>query len=465
MDNMSSTDNCHDLWQQILTIIKAELSEQSFKTWFECVQCSSYHDETIELAVPDKFYGEWLQDHYREIIRSACYRVCNIKPEISYVVLPSLSQPVLAEEPPRQAIDFSAQKNPVPRSLSLAQTTSLSQLNATYTFDDFVVGPGNRFAHAAAVSIAESPSRTYNPFFLYGPSGLGKTHLLQAVAHEIQRRFPNKKVHYTSSETFTNALIDSIHKRTTSDFRNRFRQLDVLLIDDIHFIAGKDSTQEEFFHTFNALYDAKKQIILSSDRSPKEIPSLEGRLVSRFEWGLTTDIQPPDFETRVAILKKKLERENVAVPNDVLFYIAEHITKNIRELEGALIRVCAYATLTEKIITLESVRAILQTSVKEENTKITIDLIQQMVAHTFGISVIDLRSKKRTKSVAHPRQVAMYLAREHTNHSFPEIGHYFGGKGHATVVHACNRIKRLIEKNDQSIDGIKEIEKKLFKPC
>lgn len=447
-------------WSDVLTSIKTELSEQSFKTWFECITCVSCSSDAAVLLVPDKFYAEWLEDHYKEIVRSAFYKVIGTKPQIKYEV----SKTEHSKNSMFNAVADLKNKDDIAENIrASAPQASSTGLNETYTFDHFVVGPGNQFAHAAAVAISQSPSKTYNPFFIYGPSGLGKTHLLQAVAHEIKQRFSEKKVHYTSSEAFTNALIDAIHKRKTTEFRQKFRGLDVLIIDDIHFIAGKESTQEEFFHTFNTLYDAKKQIILSSDRTPKEIPSLEARLLSRFEWGLITDIQPPDFETRVAILKKKLERENVVVSNDVLFHIAEHIKTNIRELEGALIRVCAYATLTEKPITLSTVQHILQTSFKEEEHKITVDLIQQYTAEAFRITTTDLRSKKKTKTIAHPRQIAMFLTRKYTQHSFPEIGDYFGGRGHATVVHACNRIIKLLEKNDVSAKTIAEIEKRLFK--
>jgi chromosomal replication initiator protein len=463
MNDNTSNEHC-DIWPQVLSNIKAELSEQSFKTWFECVDCYTCTPDKAVLLVPDKFYAEWLEDHYKEIIRSAFYKFLKSKPVISYKVAAAKNAPgnarVKTSPPPLSQKTKDALEA---KMYSPSSPTTSANLNETYTFDHFVVGPGNRFAHAAAVAISQSPSKTYNPFFVYGPSGLGKTHLLQGIAHEIKQRFPDKKVHYTSSEAFTNALINAIHQRKTTEFRQKFRSLDVLIIDDIHFIAGKESTQEEFFHTFNTLYDAKKQIVLSSDRTPKEIPSLESRLLSRFEWGLITDILPPDFETRVAILKKKLERESVEVSNEILFYIAEHIKTNIRELEGALIRVCAYATLTERTITLPIVENILQTSVTEEKKKITIDLIQQYVAEAFNTTSSDLRSKKRSKTITYPRHLAMFLARKHTHHSFPEIGDYFGGRGHTAVMHACGRIQERMEKKDSSVKYVDEIEQRLFK--
>jgi len=452
-----------DVWSGVLHIIQSELSEQSFNTWFNGVECASLDDEKAVLSVPDKFYGEWLKDHYQEIIRDAFHKAANIKPAIEYQLSTTQAPPKPSAPAAQPAKPSQANKNDPSFTAKDVDKNDMLRCNIGYTFDEFVVGSSNRFAHAASVAISESPAKTYNPFFIYGPSGLGKTHLLQAIAHKIKNRFPEKKVYYTSSEAFTNLLINAIHQRKTPEFRKKFRSLDVLIIDDIHFIAGKESTQEEFFHTFNTLYDAKKQIVLSSDRSPKEIASLEMRLISRFEWGLITDIQLPDFETRVAILKKKLEKENVEVSNDVLFYIAEHIKTNIRELEGALIRVCAYGTLTERPITLSVVENILHTSVYEEERKITIDTIQQYVADEYNLKVSDLRSKNRSKTIAYPRHIAMYLARKHTPHSLPEIGASFGGRSHATVVHACSKIEDLVQKKCSSLSSFFLIEKKLFK--
>ena len=297
-------------------------------------------------------------------------------------------------------------------------------------------------AHAAAMAVVDAPARNYNPLFIYGPVGLGKTHLMQSIAHEIKRKHAGFKVLYISSEKFTNHLITSIQKRTTQEFRNKYRNLDLLLIDDIHFLAEKEATQEEFFHTFNTLYDGHKQIVVSSDRPPKDIPGLEERLVSRFGWGLVTDIQPPDFETRVAILKKKMEKETVQVPDDVAYFIASKIKSNIRELEGALIRVVAYCSLTGATLTLAAAQDILRASLKEEERKITMDQIQHVVADFFTLHVSDLRSKSRTKSVVLPRQIAMFLIRTLTGHSLPEIGQYFGGRDHTTVLHSCHKIEK-----------------------
>jgi chromosomal replication initiator protein len=328
-------------------------------------------------------------------------------------------------------------------------------LNLRYSFENFVVGPSNRFAHAASLAVSDSPAKAYNPLFIYGGVGLGKTHLMHATGQKIVQRYPRSKVLYLSSEEFTNQLIGAIQNRVMQKFRQTYRGVDTLLIDDIHFIAGKESTQEEFFHTFNTLYDAHKQIVVSSDRPPKEISELEARLVSRFEWGLVTDIQAPDLETRIAILKKKSERETVAVPDDVLYFLAEKIRSNIRELEGALIRVVAYSRLIGKEMTLDLVKQILKDMIKEGEKKITIELIQKRVAEYFDINLSDMKAKRRNRAVAYPRQIAMYLTRQLTDHSLPEIGEYFGGRDHTTVMHAHEKIENEL-KNGGSIKGVVE---------
>ncbi|OGW80771.1 MAG: hypothetical protein A3G33_06490 [Omnitrophica bacterium RIFCSPLOWO2_12_FULL_44_17] len=413
------------LWNKVLGNIKQELSEQSFKTWIEPLRLQKGDDKSFSLLVPDKFYGDWLKSHYHEIIRAAILEASGLCVDIHYI----------AEE--------RAQKNVsgLPFFSSLASPQITTELNDRYSFDHFVVGPGNQFAHAAALSVSETPAKKYNPLFIYGNVGLGKTHLMQAIAHRLIAKNKNTKVSFLSGEKFTNQLISAIQNRSTHAFRNKYRNSDILLVDDIHFIAGKEATQEEFFNTFNTLYDAHKQIVVTSDRSPKEIPGLEDRLISRFGWGLVVDIQPPDFETRVAILKKKMEKETVVVPDDVVFFIAKKIKSNIRELEGALIRVVAYASLLGGVVDLKTVEEqILRDSVKEELRNVTIDRIQLAVCQYFNIKVSDLRIKRRSKSIAFPRQIAMFLVREMTDHSLPEIGAFFGGRGHATVIHACNKI-------------------------
>lgn len=420
-----------DLWKKICAILSRELSERSFKTWFDPVSLQDVSDGSITLGVPDSYYGKWLENHYQNLIASASEEVLGHIVTIHYQVIaqPQIPSPLPPSSPPKEKLE-----NDV-------------GLNTKYTFDDFVIGPGNRFAHAAALAISESPARQYNPLFIYGQTGLGKTHLLQAIAHETKRRRPEFKILYISSEKFTNQLITAIQTKSTPQFRAKYRSLDLLLIDDVHFIAEKDSTQEEFFNTFNALYDAHKQIVVTSDRPPREIPGLEERLVSRFGWGLVTDIQPPDFETRVAILKKKVEKETVQVPDDVAFFIAGKIKSNIRELEGALIRVVAYCALTNSFLDIKLAQEVLKDSFKEESKKFTIENIQKTVADYFNIRVSDLRAKKRTASIVRPRQIAMFLVRELTDHSLPEIGEYFGGKDHTTVLHSCNKIEEEKEKD------------------
>lgn len=433
------------VWEKVKEFLAKELSEQAFKTWFGPVRCLALDAQSMTLGVPDNYYGLWLKNHYEGLVLEALRTPGVPDREIRYQVT-EIVQPATAAAPEMEPEPFSP---PV---------SAIIDLNKNYTFDHFVIGPGNRFAHAAAMAVVDAPARNYNPLFIYGPVGLGKTHLMQSVAHEIKRKNPNFKVLYISSEKFTNHLITSIQKRTTQEFRNKYRNLDLLLIDDIHFLAEKEATQEEFFHTFNALYDAHKQIVVSSDRPPKDIPGLEERLVSRFGWGLVTDIQPPDFETRVAILKKKMEKETVCVPDDVSYFIASKIKSNIRELEGALIRVVAYCSLTGAPLTLGRAQEILKDSLKEEEKKINIDQIQHGVAEFFNLHVSDLRSKSRTKSVVQPRQIAMFLIRSLTGHSLPEIGQYFGGRDHTTVLHACQKVGKDMEKDAGFRRQVEEIQ-------
>lgn len=426
-----------ELWKKICAILARELSERSFKTWFEPISLLEVSAESLTLSVPDQYYGKWLEDHYQNLVLSSVEEVVGRPLAVVYQVV----------EPPKITPALPASSSPREREDALAG------LNQKYTFDDFVIGPGNRFAHAASVAVSESPAKQYNPLFIYGPTGLGKTHLLQSIAHEMKKRHPEFKILYISSEKFTNQLITAIQTKSTPQFRAKYRTLDLLLIDDVHFIAEKDSTQEEFFNTFNTLYDAHKQIVVTSDRPPREIPGLEERLVSRFGWGLVTDIQPPDFETRVAILKKKMERETVMVPDDVSYFIAGKIKSNIRELEGALIRVVAYCTLTNSKVDVRLAQEILKDSFNEEAQKFTIEGIQKVVADYFNVKVSDLRAKRRTVSIVRPRQIAMYLVRELTTHSFPEIGEYFGGKDHTTVLHSYNKIAGERDK-DVSVRGL-----------
>ncbi len=431
------------MWDTLLENIRQEIEEPQYKTWFHPLIPIKESQDLIELAVPDSFFKSWLEENFNDTIRRAISRSGQTV-SIHFTVRPDLfpekegtsSNKTL---PPRQAI----------------------KLNPKYRFENFVIGPSNRFAFAAATAVAQNPARAYNPFFIYGGVGLGKTHLMQAIAHYAIENNPSIKVHYISSEQFTNELIEAIQHRATRQFREKYRNVDILLIDDIHFIAGKESTQEEFFHTFNALYDSHKQIIISSDKHPKEISTLEERLVSRFGWGLITDIQPPDIETRIAILKKKLEHEQVNIDEEVIHFIAENIKSNIRELEGALVRVVAFSIIEKTPITLGFAKEVLKDLVKAVNKKITLDDILECVAEYYSVPISDIKAKKRSKTFLIPRQVSIYLARELTEMSLPELGTAFGGKDHTTILHSYNKIKKLINEDGDIKKAVEAITRKL----
>src|SRR3989338_3213861 len=416
-----------DIWNKAQADIKTAVGETSYDTWLANLKALEKEPGTLVLQAPDEFFKGWIVEHYAGVIERSLKgggRAIAVEFEVN---------PGILNKPTQEKLG-SFERN-------FQRDGQSSNLNPRLVFDHFVVGPSNRFAFAAAQAVAESPAKAYNPFFIYGPVGLGKTHLMQAITHQVQKLHPSLKICYLSSEQFTNELINAIRHRNTETFRQKYRNIDVLLIDDIHFIAGKESTQEEFFHTFNTLHDNHKQIIISSDRPPKEISNLEERLVSRFAWGLITDIQPPDFETRVAILRKKIEREPVSVPDDVIFFIAQLIKTNIRELEGALVRTMAYSLMEEEPITLELTKEVLKDLLREPKKLITVDFIQRCVSEEFGRSLQELKTKRRNKTIVLPRQVAMYLSRELTDLSLPEIGEFFGGKDHTTVLHSYNKIK------------------------
>ena len=423
-----------NIWDKILEHTKQEIGERAFENWFAQTRLASISEESLVIEVPSNFFKDWIYDHYRDVLNISILKTIGKVLPVRFDIKEGAGLP-----PQKPGIKTQAASSP-------AQKKAF-YLNPRYTFEGFVVGSSNRFAHAATLAIAESPAKAYNPLFIYGGVGLGKTHLMQASCHYISETNKDLKLFYTSSESFTNELISSIQNRTTAKFREKYRKVDVLLIDDIHFIAGKEATQEEFFHTFNALYDAHKQIVLSSDRSPKTIPGLEARLVSRFEWGLVTDVQLPDLETRIAILKKKAERNFITLPDDILYFIAERIKTNIRELEGALIKVIAYASLENKPISLGFVKDVLQDVLLEEGRKISVELIQKKVADYFGLKVSEMKAKKRSKQVAYPRQVAMYITRELTSMTLPDIGEHFGGRDHSTVIYAYEKINNDLKKH------------------
>ena len=441
------------LWDQTLTIIKAEMSEVSFNTWIKSCEPISISNDTIRISVPNSFTQDILEKRYKDLVANSIKSICSKLYKIEFLIASDIKSDETSKEDTPEL-----KKN---KAVLISDELSTT-LNPKYTFDSFVIGNSNRFAHAASLAVAEAPAKAYNPLFIYGGVGLGKTHLMHAIGHYILDSNPNARVEYVSSEKFTNELINAIKDDKNEEFRNKYRNVDVLLIDDIQFIAGKERTQEEFFHTFNALHDANKQIILSSDRPPKEIPTLEDRLRSRFEWGLIADIQVPDFETRMAILKKKADVEKLNVANEVMVYIATKIKSNIRELEGALIRIVAYSSLTNKEITVDLASEALKDIIsKKQGKNITISIIQDIVASYFNLRIEDLKSQRRTRNIAYPRQIAMYLSRKLTDMSLPKIGEEFGGRDHTTVIHAYEKISENLNTDENLQHTIEDITKKL----
>jgi chromosomal replication initiator protein len=429
----------NEVWQQVLSVIQTKLSKPSFDTWFKATKASFLGDTVVVVTAPTTFAVEWLETRYTKLVSSTLSDYIGRSVDVKF----SIEEVRQAE--PEPFPQFPTTRQPV------LEEPMMHMLNPKYTFDTFVIGAANRFAHAASLAVAELPAKSYNPFFMYGGVGLGKTHLMHAIGHYILENNPHMKVLYLSSEKFTNEFINAIRDNRGENFRNKYRNIDVLLIDDIQFLAGKEGTQEEFFHTFNALHEEHKQIVISSDRPPKEIPTLEERLRSRFEWGLITDIQPPDLETRIAILRKKAKAENLDIPNEAMMYIANMIDTNIRELEGALIRIVAYSSLTNQDITAhlaaEALKDILPSG---RNRLITMQDIQQRVGEYYGLKLEDFKARKRTKAIAYPRQIAMYLSRELTDYSLPKIGEAFGGRDHTTVIHAHEKISQQL-KVDQDL--------------
>jgi len=440
-----------DLWQKGLTIIKKQVSPQIFNTWFKPLRLIGVNEASLELEVPNRFFLEWLREHYTSLILETLKEVAKRDYSIMWRVGKE-------KENPLKVSVGEGRSEAEPRCPGVEKAAKEIGLNPKYTFENFVVGKGNEFAHAACSAVANHLSRKYNPLFIYGGVGLGKTHLLQAIGHCVLYNNKSAKLCYYTSERFMNEFINSVRHEKMVDFRNRLRNVDILLIDDVQFWAGKEGTQEEFFHTFNALYESHKQIVVTSDRFPKDIQGLEERLRTRFEWGLIADIQPPDIETKVAILKKKAEIEGIPIPDDVALFLASVSGSNVRELEGYLIRIGAVSSLSGKEITLGMAKEALKHIIKDYPKKvISIDDVQRAVATFFNIKVSDLRSKKKPKNIALPRQIAMYLIRECTSASFPEIGAAFGGKDHSTVIHACKKIGKAIEGNQDLRRNIRSI--------
>ncbi|HIJ81624.1 MAG TPA: chromosomal replication initiator protein DnaA [Desulfuromonadales bacterium] len=447
-----------DAWQQATENIEKVMSEGDFGTWIQPVHYSHHDGNDVFLTVPNSFIKEWLEEHYLKVLTGALSATSGYTVSVNFVVRGDEEHQLYISE------DFIAKELEPSASKSTPFEHVFTPLNPKYTFDQFVSGSGNQFAHAAATAVANNPADTYNPLFIYGGVGLGKSHLLNSIGHTIREQNPELNVCYCSAEKFMYEMVNHIRLKKMDVFRNRFRNIDVLLVDDIQFISGnKVATQEEFFHTFNALYDAHKQIVITSDKFPREIPDLEERLRSRFEWGLIADIQPPDVETKMAILKKKSEYTKVVFPEDVYYFLASSDTRNIRELEGMLIRLGAFSSLQNIPVTLEMAKDKLRDILGDRHKEITVELIQKTVADFFDLKVVDLKSEKRLKNIVMGRQVAIWLCRDMTKASYPDIGSKFGGKDHSTVIHSFKKIDKAITDDPKLSKVIDEIKRQLLK--
>lgn len=433
------------VWDAVLGRIETKVNRHSYYTWFRQTSLASDDGGRLVVRVADPMVVEWLLKHYSGIIDEALAEVG--RPGVTLEFRPDTSDPS-PRDITQPAATAAAERSEPDAETEPTEVVDLAGLSPRYSFETFIVGASNQFAHAACRAVAEAPSRSYNPLFLYGGVGLGKTHLMHAIGHYVLTRSPNLKLTYISAERFMNEVVNAIRYDRIMEFRERYRGVDVLLVDDIQFIVGKERTQTEFFHTFNALHDAQKQIILSSDCPPHQISELEERLRSRFEWGLIADIQPPDLETKIAILKRKAETEGVALADDVALYIAGRIKSNIRELEGSLIRLLAYASLTGRDLSVPLAQEVLRDVLRHDERVVTIDSIQKFVAEYYRLKLVELKSKNNSKSVALPRQVAMYLCKALTSASLPEIGKSFGGKHHSTVIHSIRKVEDLRRKDN-----------------
>ncbi|SEA36136.1 chromosomal replication initiator protein DnaA [Desulfuromusa kysingii] len=442
----------NSIWNRALDKLKTKISEQNYSTWITPINPVKLSGNQFYVEVPNKFIKDWINDNYKNEIEKTLSELGKDEYILEIKINKTIQKETKKTEE-NEVIPIVKEKNKINN-----KKENIPNLNPKYTFDTFVAGTSNQFAHAAAMAVANNPATTYNPLFIYGGVGLGKTHLINAIGNEIYKKDKNTKICYYSSEKFTNELINSLRHAKMNEFRNKFRSIDILLIDDIQFIAGKKSTQEEFFHTFNALYESHKQIIVTSDKFPKEIPDLEERLRSRFEWGLIADIQAPDTETKQAILNMKADQNNIILSEDVIYFLANSISNNVRELEGYLIRIGAYASLTSTPITIQMAKKILKDILIENSKEITVEKIQKTVAEHFQIKTSELKSSKRLKNIVFPRQVAMYISRNLTSLSYPEIGTKFGGKDHSTIIHAIKKI----EKNMKEDIYIKTIIEKLI---
>ncbi|UCH27336.1 MAG: chromosomal replication initiator protein DnaA [Trueperaceae bacterium] len=437
------------IWDDILDYIRKQIPEVEFRTWFKQVRPLGIEEGTFMIGVPHSFARDWLKNHYGDVIEQALKDLGAASPRVGFQVVSFQST--------EQKDMFSSSADPAEIS-----NTDPPKLNPKYIFTNFVVGTNNNLAHAAALAVAEAPAKAYNPLFLYGEAGLGKTHLMQAVGHAVAERFPKLRVEYVTTEAFTNELINAIREDRMTSFRDRYRSIDLLLVDDVQFIAGKERTQEEFFHTFNALYESGKQIIVSSDRPPKDIPTLENRLRSRFEWGLITDIQAPELETRIAILKMNAEYRGVKIPGEVIDFIARQVTSNIRELEGALVRVIVYASMNNTPLNRQTAARALSDVFTPNELNLSMTDILRVTAQHFEVEARDLKSKGRRHELVFPRQIAMYLIRELTPHSFPEIGQFFSGRDHSTVMYAVQKVADQVEEEPELSQKVREIKEQLI---
>ncbi|MFQ6103966.1 MAG: chromosomal replication initiator protein DnaA [Candidatus Glassbacteria bacterium] len=431
-----------EIWTLIKDRSKESINSRSFETWIMPTRGISMSEDVLMVETDSKFAADYIQERYRPILESCASYVL----DKNIMIMFTTSSKNNRKDSIHRFVEAPFRKKR--RDINL---------NSRYTFDSFVVGSNNQLAHAASLAVSESPAKRYNPLFIYGGTGLGKTHLMQAIGNSVVSNCDSISVFYASAEFFMNELIQSIQQGNTSNFRNKYRKTDMLLIDDVHFLAYKEGTQEEFFHTFNSLYDSQKQIVLTSDRPPNEIPTLEERLVSRFGWGLVVDIQPPDFETRTAILRKKAEEDKLFIPDDVLDFIAENIKTNVRDLESSLIRLLARSSLTRCEITIDLARSVLKDILSKEAKRISIDKIQKVVSKNYGVSVESLKSKSRTKGIILPRQIAMYIARQLTTMPLVEIGETFGHRDHSTVLHSCDKVKSLIDKDENIRRDVKRL--------
>lgn len=424
------------LWLETTSSLEKSMNSQHFSTWIKPIRFVALEKDVVRLEVPNRFILDWVKDHYLQIIKKTISDLGNVQYKVEVSITKKRENVFINKEEKEQNEKVKQFKN------KKIIDNNYANLNPKYTFEEFVSGSFNQFAYAAAMAVANNPATTYNPLFIYGGVGLGKTHLVTAIGNEIIKNRPEMKVCYYSSEKFMNELINSLRYAKMDEFRNKFRSMDILLIDDVQFIAGKERTQEEFFHTFNALYESHKQIVVTSDKFPKDIPGLEERLRSRFEWGLIADIQAPDVETKQAILKMKAEANEIDIPSEVSLFLANSVTSNIRELEGYLIRIGAYASLTSTPITMEMAKEVLKDILVEKAREFSIEEIQKVVATHFNMKIADMRSPKRLKTIVLPRQIAMYLSRQLTSCSYPEIGDKFGGKDHSTIIHAIKKIEK-----------------------